>query len=96
MKANTTKVLEKGYENASPQIISTSLPTGWIPDTTVIEGMFLINIHPWSVHTNIGNFLLRQYTLTFGPGQRKFIFFLMTLNARYRGTEPKVFCEKAS
>ena len=59
-KSNTTKVLEKRYENASPQIISTSLPTGWIPDTTVIEGMFLINIHPWSA-----NFLLRQHVLPY-------------------------------
>ena len=27
-KSNTTKVLEKGYENASPQIILTALPAG--------------------------------------------------------------------
>lgn len=67
-KSNTTKVLEKRYENASPQIISTSLSTGWIPDTTVIEGMFLINIHPWSAHSNIGeyaDFLLRQHILPY-------------------------------
>ena len=67
-KSNTTKVLEKRYENASPQIISTTLPTGWIPDTTVIGGMFLINIHPWSAHTNIGEyatFLLRQHILPY-------------------------------
>lgn len=77
-KSNTTKVLEKRYENASPQIISTSLRTGW---TTVIEVMFLINIHPWSAHTNIGEY---ASFLTFRRDQRKLISFLMTLNARYR------------
>ena len=45
-KANSTKVHEKRYEHASPPIIKTSIPPGWIPST---EGMFLINITPWSL-----------------------------------------------
>lgn len=44
-KSNTTKV----HENASPQIISTSLQTG----TTVIEGMFLINIQCTHQHRRV-------------------------------------------
>ena len=65
-KSNTTKVLEKRYENTTPQIILTALPAGWVPDATIIEGMFLINITPWSAHRNIGEyaeFLLRQHIL---------------------------------
>ena len=65
-KANATKVLEKRYENATTQIIRTALPVGWVPEATIIEGMFLINITPWSAHHNIGEyaeFLLRQHIL---------------------------------
>ena len=43
--------------------ISTSLPPNWIPETVIMEGMFLINITPWSAHTNMANFLLRQHIL---------------------------------
>ena len=65
-KANATKVLEKRYENATTQIIRIALPVGWVPEATIIEGMFLINITPWSAHHNIGEyaeFLLRQHIL---------------------------------
>ena len=62
-KANTTKVYEKRYEQASPPVFRTSVPPGWIPATVVMEGMFLINITPWSAHKcmrEYTNFLLRQ------------------------------------
>ena len=65
-KANSTKVYEKRYEHASPTIIRTSTPPGWIPAAVIMEGMFLINITPWSAHKSIGDysdFLLRQYIL---------------------------------
>ena len=65
-KANTTKVFDKRYENVTPPIIRTAIPTDWVPEATVIEGMFLINITPWSAHHNIGEyaeFLLRQHIL---------------------------------
>ena len=65
-KSNTTKAFEKRYENATPQIVTTALPIGWVPDTTIVEGMFLINITPWSAHKNIGDyaeFLLKQHII---------------------------------
>lgn len=65
-KSNATKVYEKRYEEAHPPIITTSLPPDWNPDTIIMEGMFLINITPWSGHQNIGeyaDFLLRQHVL---------------------------------
>ena len=65
-KANATKVLEKRYENATTQVIRTALPAGWVPEATIVEGMFLINITPWSAHHNIGeyaDFVLRQHIL---------------------------------
>lgn len=65
-KSNTTKVYEKRYEHAFPPIIHTTFPTGWNPDTVITEGMFLINIKPWSAHKNMGEyaeFLLRQHIL---------------------------------
>lgn len=56
-KSTTTKVYEKQYEHTTPTIITTALPQGWLPDsdTVVIEGMFLINLTPWSTHKNIGD-----------------------------------------
>ena len=63
-KANTTKFFEKRYQQVTPPIITTSLQSGWIPDVVVMEGMFLINIRPWSAHKTMGdyaNFLLKQH-----------------------------------
>ena len=65
-KSNTTKWFEHRYEKASVPIITTSLPPEWTPDSVVMEGMFLININPWSAHKTIGDygdFLLRQHIL---------------------------------
>lgn len=65
-KANSTKVYEKRYESVSPPIISTSLPQAWAPDAVIVEGMFMINVTPWSVHKTLGNygeFLIRQHIL---------------------------------
>lgn len=39
-KSNTTKVYEKRYEQACPPIITTSIPSGWNPETIIMEGMF--------------------------------------------------------
>ena len=66
LKANSTKAYEKRYEHASPPVIRTTLPPEWIPTTVVMEGMFLINITPWSAHKSMGeyaHFLLRQHIL---------------------------------
>ena len=41
---------------------------GWVPDFVVMEGMFLINISPWSAHKTMGDyadFLLKQHIQPF-------------------------------
>ena len=63
-KSNTTNVLQKRYEKAENAIFSTSLKPSWVPHAVVMEGMFLINITPWSAHQNMGdyaNFLISQH-----------------------------------
>lgn len=63
-KSNTTNIFQKRYEKADPPIIVPSLKPGWIPHAVIMEGMFLINITPWSAHQNIGDygdFLIRQH-----------------------------------
>ena len=65
-KCNTTKVYEKRYEHASPPVFHASFPTDWRPDAVVMEGMFLINITPWSAHRSMANyadFLIKQHIL---------------------------------
>ena len=88
IKSTTTNVYEKCYEHASPAIITTALPQGWVPDTVVMEGMFLINITPWSAHKNIGEyatFLLKQHILPhFRNRTMKFTYSLTILNVRFK------------
>ena len=65
-KSNTTKVYEKRYEHASPPVFHASFPTDWRPDAVIMEGMFLINITPWSAHRSMANyadFLIKQHIL---------------------------------
>ena len=67
-KSNTTIFLEKRYEKVVPPIICTTMTDGWIPDAVNLEGMFLINITPWSVHKTMGDyaeFLLKQHILPY-------------------------------
>lgn len=55
----------KGYD-CTPPVITTSFPQGRTPSTEVMEDMFLINMTPWSAHTNIADyadFLLKQHIL---------------------------------
>ncbi len=50
----------------TPPIITTALKDGWSPDAVITEGMFLINITPWSSHRTMGDyadFLLKQHIL---------------------------------
>ena len=43
-KSSTTTYIERWYNN--PPVIINSLPTGWIPHTVILEGMFLIQMSP--------------------------------------------------
>ncbi len=81
-KANTTKVYEKRYDKANPSIMTTSLPE-WAPETVVMEGMFLININPWSTHKNMGNLLISflsniSYLITETQPLVKYTYYLIT------------------
>lgn len=49
-KANSTKVYEKRY--ASIPVIRSSLPSGWIPSTVIMEACFLLTL-PRGMHTNV-------------------------------------------
>ena len=63
-KSNTTKWYEKRYHNVTPSVMTTTLP--WNPDSVIMEGMFLINITPWSAHKTMGDyaqFLMKQHIL---------------------------------
>ena len=67
-KSNTTKFSEKRYGKVVPPIICTTMTDGWIPDAVNLEGMFLINITPCSVHKTMGDyaeFLLKQHILPY-------------------------------
>ena len=67
-KANSTKVYENRYKHSHPPVLRTSIPLGWAPTSVIMEGMFLININPWSAHKCIGDyadFLLRQHILCY-------------------------------
>ena len=44
-KSNTTTVLEKRYAAATPKIITTSLKSGWIPDTASGHGGHVLDKH---------------------------------------------------
>ena len=72
-------MLEKRYKDAEPCIFSTSLRPGWVRDTVVMEGMFLINITPWSAHKSIGeyaHFLIRQHISPFFRNNTKEVHLL--------------------
>ncbi len=65
-KSYTTKSLESRYKAASPPVFNTELPTGWIPECTLIEGMFLINTTPLGSHKTLedyANFLLKRHAV---------------------------------
>ena len=63
-----TKSLEKRYKD----LICNQLPVGWVPDTVVVEGMFMINTSPLSTHSTMkeyAEFLLRRIVMShFGKG----------------------------
>ncbi len=58
-KSYTTKWLEK-------RIILNNMPSGWKPNTVVLEGMFLINVTPLGTHSTMkeyADFLIRRFAL---------------------------------
>ena len=95
-KSSITKVYEKRYLKACPSVICSTLPPGWKADTVVMEGMFLINITPWSVHRNMGeyaDFLLRQHILMHYRNGATEVHLLFD-DPEYQAQSPKYFEQK--
>ena len=65
-KSYTTKWITKRYIEAN--VITSELPDGWIADTVVLEGMFIINTSPlvsFSSMKEYSSFLIRRYVLPY-------------------------------
>ena len=59
-KSNTTK----SYESKFTDAVATSFPYGWLPDSVIMEGMFMINATPIRVHSKMieyVHYLLQQF-----------------------------------
>jgi hypothetical protein len=92
-KSNTTSSLEKRYQHSTPSVILTSLPSGWIPESVLMEGMFLINIKPWIAHKKLGdyaNFLLKQHIHPYFRGGSTEVHVVFDDPER-QGLSPKAF-----
>ena len=64
-KSCSTHSLESIYKDASPPVITTHL-SGWRPNTTIMEGIFLINTLPLGIHKTFADyaeFLMQRYTM---------------------------------
>ena len=62
-----TKVIENRYKSLSSPIIKPHFPSNWIPQCSIVEGMFLINTSPLPNHTTLadyGRFLLKRYIIS--------------------------------
>ena len=65
-KSYFTKCAETRYQKSDPPIITQSLPTGWKPKCSLLEGMFIINTTPLLHHKTLGDygaFLLKRFVL---------------------------------
>ena len=65
-KSYTTKSLESRYKNASPPIFAMELPSGWVPECVLMDGMFLINTTPLGSHKTLKDypdFLLKRHAI---------------------------------
>ena len=61
-KCYATKFIEKHCSD----VILSMFPGGWVPDTIVLEGMFLINTAPLITHSTMGEyaqFLVRRFSI---------------------------------
>ena len=93
-KANITKVYEKRYKHVTPPIFTTALKDGWSPDAVITEGMFLINITPWSSHRTMGDyadFLLKQHILPHFRNESTLEVHLLFDNPNCQQYSPKYF-----
>ena len=65
-KSYITKALENHYKTSPQDVFLQRLPPTWKPECVLLEGMFLINIHPLGTHTTFGQFaafLMRRHII---------------------------------
>ena len=54
--------LKKRYEKAIPQVVLNALPSGWIPECCILEGMFMLNtIGTHKTFSDYGDFLFARF-----------------------------------
>ena len=81
-KSNTTKILKARYKDATPQVFVNTLPTTWVAECVIVEGMFMVNRTPIGSHrtfADYASFLCKRFLIPhFGKGARKYTFCLIT------------------
>jgi hypothetical protein len=63
-KSTVTKFYESRYKESN--LITHTLSSEWVPDSVIVEGMFIINTKPLTSHRtmeNYGAFLIRRFIL---------------------------------
>ncbi len=63
-KSYTTKALKAKYKSSTPSVFLNALPTGWVPECCIFEGMFMLNTAPLGDHktfSDYGNFLIKRF-----------------------------------
>ena len=63
-KNYVTQSLESRHNAASPPVIMTTQPVGWIQECSILEGMLLINTIPLRTHKTFSKFLMQWFILT--------------------------------
>ena len=66
-KSNWTDKLGKRYSHANPPVISNTLPSGWVPEAVIIDGMFLLQCAPLRQTSTISRYaelLFNRFILT--------------------------------
>ena len=95
-KSYYTKSLEGRYKNSPSPLITSYLPVGWVPECSIIEGMFLINTTPLQTHRTMAEyarFLLRRFIVSqFSKGGSE-VHVILDNPGRLQNT-PKFFEQK--
>ena len=55
-KSYTTKALQTRYKDSTPPVFLNNLPTGWIPECCILEGMFMLNTTPLGSHRTLADY----------------------------------------
>lgn len=66
-KSYATKAFQSRYQASLPPVTYNALPTGWIPQCCILEGMFMINTTPLGSHKNFndyGRFLIERFIVS--------------------------------